>query len=79
MDDKWSSRATAITVVIKNSEGAVVKVFRLGTKVIRHRPISWHTVSWTPVAKGSYHFSVGARDLAGNRPVSTVGARIYVL
>ena len=72
--DKLSPQAKAIKLTIKNAKGKIVKSIKLGTKATR----KWLSVAWTPKAKGSYRYSISARDLAGNKQAKAPKAKITV-
>ncbi len=72
--DNLSPQAVAVTLTVRNSHGKLVKRFVLGTK-----PIStWCVARWTPKAKGTYRYTVTAKDLAGNRQTKSGSAKIAV-
>ena len=72
--DNLSPQAVAVTLTVRNSHGKLVKRFVLGT-----RPIStWCVARWTPKAKGTYRYTVTAKDLAGNRQTKSGSAKIAV-
>lgn len=72
--DDYSRVATDVRIVV-----------RLGAKVVRTIRVGgtpetgvWHSLKWTPEARGTYRYQVHAKDQAGN-PQSTMGsARILV-
>lgn len=72
--DNLSPRATAVTLTIRNAHKKLVKRFALGTKNIS----TWYVVRWTPKAKGSYRYTVYAKDLAGNKQIKAGSAKITV-
>ncbi len=74
VDDKLSPSATSITIVVRNSHGAVVKRFAEGTLTVG----VWHTVQWRPSVVGRYRCAVTATDLAGNAQVQTGSAPVTV-
>ncbi len=72
--DNLSPQAKAVALTIRNSHGKFVKRFVLGTE-----PIStWCTVKWTPKAKGTYRYTITAKDLAGNRQTKAGSATVTV-
>ena len=72
--DKLSPKATAVTLTIKNAKGKIIKTFKLGTRATN----AWLTVKWTPKAKGSYKYSITAKDLAGNKQSKVGSAKAIV-
>jgi hypothetical protein len=72
--DNLSPQAKAVTMTIRNSHKKVVKTFKLGTKNVA----TWCAVKWTPKAKGSYRYTVTAKDLAGNTQSKAGSAQITV-
>ena len=72
--DKLSPSATAVTLTVKTAKGKLVKKLTLGTKATN----KWLTVKWTPKAKGSYSYSITARDLAGNKQTKAPASKITV-
>ena len=66
--------ATAITVVIRDSHRKVEKRYAVGTQSIG----GWRRLYWTPAAKGTYSYTVTARDAAGNREITAARAKIVV-
>ena len=72
--DKLSPKATAVTLTIKNAKGKLSKSFKLGTKATN----VWLSVKWTPKAKGIYKYSITAKDLAGNKQIKALSAKITV-
>ena len=66
--DTLSPQATNVTIKVRNSSGATVKVFKLGTKNVN----TWYTKNWKPKHAGMFRYSVYAKDLAGN-PQSHLG------
>ena len=72
--DKLSPSATAVTLTVKNAKGKLVKSFKLATKATN----KWLTVKWTPKAKGSYNYSITAKDLAGNKQTKAPVSKITV-
>ncbi len=74
VSDNLSPQATAVTLVVKNARHKVAKTFKLGTK----QTATWYALKWTPKAKGTYSYSVSARDLAGNTQVKAGSAKIKV-
>ena len=72
--DNLGSRATSVTLTIRNSHKKVVKTLKLGTKKVS----AWNAVKWTPKAKGTYRYTVTAKDLAGNKQAKAGSAKITV-
>jgi len=72
--DALSRRATHVRVVVRDRKGAVVKRFAL-TRVSME---VWHSVAWTPLARGRYRYTVFARDEAGNVQSSAGSAKVVV-
>jgi len=60
--DKLSVVAMAVRVVVRNSRSKTVRSFSLGARKIAY----WQRVSWVPGTRGTYHYYVYAKDLAGN-------------
>jgi hypothetical protein len=79
VSDNSSDRARSVTLTIRNNRNKIVKTFKLGTKGISPGRISaWHTVKWTPRARGVYRYTVFAKDLAGNKQAKAGSAKITV-
>jgi len=74
ISDALSPTATAVRLVVKNSHGKVVKRFSWASRTIA----TWYIVRWTPKAKGSYHYFVYGKDLAGNAQSKVGSARVVV-
>jgi len=74
ISDNLSPTATGVKLVVKNSDGKVVKTLACGTQSVT----VWHTASWTPKAKGTYSYAVYAKDLAGNVQSTAGSAKIRV-
>ena len=74
VSDDLSPEAQRVKLVVKNAQGQVVKSFKLGTKAAN----TWLSENWMPTAKGSYAFSVYAKDLAGNAQTKVGRAKITV-
>jgi photosystem II stability/assembly factor-like uncharacterized protein len=74
IDDNLSAQASNVTLLVKNANGTVVKRFDLGTK----STATWYTVKWRPGAKGTYRYSVYAKDLAGNAQSKVGSAKVTV-
>jgi hypothetical protein len=72
--DHLSPTATAVRVVVRNAHGKTVKTFSLG----KHKTGAWLHVSWTPKARGTYHYYVYAKYLAGNNQSKLGSARVAV-
>ena len=72
--DNLSPQATAVTLTIKNAKHKVVKTYKLGTE----KTATWYALKWKPKAKGSYSYSIAAKDLAGNKQAKAGSARITV-
>jgi surface antigen len=72
--DALSPTGTAVRIIIKNSHGKVVKSFACATKTIA----TWYSVKWTPLARGTFRYSVYAKDLAGNAQVTVGSAKVVV-
>ena len=72
--DKLSSKATAVVLTVRSAKGKLVKSFKLGTMATK----KWLSVKWTPKAKGSYRYSITAKDLAGNRQTKAPVSKIKV-
>ena len=72
--DKLSPEATAVTLTVRSAKGKLIKRFELGTKATK----VWLSVKWTPKAKGSYSYSITAKDLAGNKQTKASSAKIMV-
>jgi len=74
VSDNLSSRATSVTLTIRNNHKKIVKTLKLGTEKIS----AWYAAKWTPNAKGTYRYTVTAKDLAGNKQVKAGSAKITV-
>ena len=74
ISDNLSPTATGVKLVVKNSDGKVVKTLACGTQSVT----VWHSVTWTPKAKGTYSYAVYAKDLAGNVQSTAGSAKIKV-
>ena len=72
--DNLSPLATSVTLIVRNSHNTVVTTFKLGSEKIS----TWYALEWTPRAKGSYRYTVYAKDLAGNQQVGAGSATITV-
>lgn len=72
--DNLSPRATSVTLTIRNSHKKVVKTFKLRTKKVS----VWYAVKWRPKVKGTYRYTVYAKDLAGNKQAKAGSAKITV-
>ncbi len=72
--DNLSPLATSVTLIVRNSHNTVVTTFKLGSEKIS----TWYALEWTPRAKGSYRYTVYAKDLAGNEQVGAGSATITV-
>ena len=72
--DRLSRNVAAVTLVVTDGAGQTVTSFALGSRQTR----AWYGVRWTPPAKGVFHYSVAAQDLAGNGEVSAGSATIVV-
>jgi hypothetical protein len=72
--DNLSPRVTSVTLTIRNRRNKVVKTFKLGAKKVS----AWYAVKWTPKAKGTYRYTVYAKDLAGNKQAKAGSAKITV-
>ena len=74
--DALSPQLTAVTILVANAKGKIVHRISLGTRTAG----AWHSVSWSTsgVAKGTYHYAVFAKDLAGN-PQTILGAAKVVV
>jgi hypothetical protein len=59
--DKYGPRAMSVVVKVRDSMGVVVKIFDLGTKSLD----KWFSVSCKLSPKGSYTYTVYAKDTAG--------------
>jgi hypothetical protein len=57
-----SPRALSVVLAVKNGKGKVVARIALGSK----RTNSWLSVKWVPRVKGTYAYTVSAKDMAGN-------------
>ena len=68
LSDALSPQLTGVTVVIKNAAGLVVSRVSRGVQSTG----VWQRLTWTPRARGVYHFAVYGKDLAGN-PQSRAG------
>jgi photosystem II stability/assembly factor-like uncharacterized protein len=62
ISDNLSPQAQGVAVTIKNSKRKTVKSLVPGTRATG----GWLTATWKPKTKGSYTFTVAAKDLAGN-------------
>jgi hypothetical protein len=69
-----SPTAVSVRVVVRNAHGRVVATIALGRVTTGH----WHVARWVPKARGTYHYSVFARDLAGNPPTQEGQASVRV-
>jgi hypothetical protein len=74
ISDAPSPRANAVMLIIRNARGGIAKRLLLGSKVTN----TWLSVRWTPRLKGSYRYSVTAKDMAGNLQSKVVSAKITV-
>jgi hypothetical protein len=74
VSDALSPTATAVRLVVCNSGGKAVKSWSWANRKIA----TWYTVRWTPKAKGSYHYYLYGKDLAGNTQAKVGSARIVV-
>jgi photosystem II stability/assembly factor-like uncharacterized protein len=74
VSDALSPQDTAVTLVVKNSHGKVVKTVKLGTRTNK----KWYTASWTTKTAGTYHYYVTAKDLAGNAQSHEGGGKITI-
>jgi murein peptide amidase A len=72
--DRLSPDAAAVTLVVTDAGGEPVKTFTLGSRLTG----VWYSVRWRPAAKGVFHYSVAAQDIAGNGEASAGSARIIV-
>jgi photosystem II stability/assembly factor-like uncharacterized protein len=72
--DALSSRATHVRIVIRNRRGRVVKRLELPDTATA----TWRTKRWTPKARGTYRYSVFAKDEAGNKQTAAGMARVIV-
>ena len=72
--DALSPRATNIKIVVKNSRSVTIKTFRPTTKDTG----SWHSVKWTPKARGAFRYYVYAKDLARNAQRIKGSAKVVV-
>ncbi len=66
--------ATSVSVVIRNARHRVVATFTVGTVTTGR----WHTVRWVPTARGTFAYTILARDLAGNAPVRSGWTIVHV-
>jgi len=73
VSDNLSPQATGVTLTVKNAKHKVVKSFSLGTRNVA----TWYAVKWTPKAKGTYSYSVSAKD-PGNPQVKAGSGKITV-
>jgi hypothetical protein len=69
-----SPTAVSVRVVVRNAHDRVVATLALGKVTTGH----WHVARWVPKARGAYHYSVSARDLAGNPPKQKGLASVHV-
>jgi hypothetical protein len=72
--DNLSPQATSVTLVVRNAKHKLVKSFKLSTRQIA----TWYSVTWKPKAKGTYTYSITAKDLAGNKQVKAGSAKVTV-
>lgn len=72
--DNLSPGAKAIRIVVKNRRGRIVKTLRPTAK----DTATWYGVKWRARAKGTYRYSVYAKDLAGNAQRIRGSARVVV-
>jgi predicted deacylase len=72
--DARSTVATAVTAIIEDGDGGVVKRIALGTRSTG----VWQRLHWTPRAAGVYRFTVTARDQAGNRETVSRSSTVLV-
>jgi TolB protein len=72
--DAQSPQATDVALTVKTAKGKVLKRFSLGSTATN----TWFSVKWTPKAKGSYRYSVSAKDLAGNSQSKAGVAKVTV-
>jgi hypothetical protein len=64
-------------LVVKNSRGRIVKVFRT-TVTTSRLSRTWYSIKWRPTVKGIYRYYVYVKDLAGNAQSKVGSARIIV-
>lgn len=74
VSDNLSPRATSVTLTIRNGRNRAIRTFKLGAVTTS----VWHTVNWTPAARGSYSYTIHASDLAGNSQTKASSAVIAV-
>ncbi len=72
-DDR--SPTVDVTLTITNDRGRNVATLHIGTMTSAK---TWRTLSWTPLSKGKYTYTVRAVDLAGNQERKTGSATIDV-
>ena len=72
--DAVSANAQAVRLVVKDARGAIVKGFTPGTCTMS----AWHSVRWTPRARGTFRYYVYAKDMAGNAQVMRGSAKVIV-
>ncbi len=75
VDDALSPHATAVTLVVRNAQGQVVRRWTVPGDLTTG---AWLSRVWTPKARGHYRYSVTASDLAGNAAVVVASAQVAV-
>jgi len=75
--DNLSPTIWAPVLVVKNSRGRIVKVFRT-TVTTSRLSRTWYSIKWRPTVKGIYRYYVYVKDLAGNAQSKVGSARIIV-
>lgn len=72
--DNRSAKAVAVRLVVRNAKGKVVRRYALGTRAIA----TWYRVKWVPKARGTFHYFIYAKDLAGNAQIKAGSAKVIV-
>jgi len=72
--DNLCSKATAVKLTVKNAKGKRVKSFRWRSR----KTNIWYKVKWKPTKKGTFKYSVTAKDLAGHPQVKRPWSKIVV-
>jgi hypothetical protein len=73
--DTMSPQVKSIRVVIRNSKGKVVRTLR---PTAAKNTATWYAIKWRPKYRGTYRYSVYAKDLAGNAQSKRISSRIIV-
>jgi hypothetical protein len=74
VNDRLSPAAIDVRLVVKNGRGKVIKRLSCARCTIA----VWHTLRWTPKARGTFRYYVYAKDLAVNPAVVIGRAKVVV-